>query len=225
MILDDFEAVIKRYPALGDEVVQSAESKRIYYLIRGRNAWHSTWVQHYFPGCMSTRLGDAEADAERKRGNGNVYYITELPALAFQCSKGVFLVTQINTTSPLIGYSPQVVTKAVAEEQILAPNAQNCYLREGSPLGRLAMSFKHDSPFWKRAPPAANSVIRLFAQGISLGRLESFDTHLSIRKSSASGGPKNALCWSIGPGKLEAQYVKALAEDFEIETGTLEEEK
>ncbi len=217
MILGDFEAVIKKHPTIGDEAVQSAESKRIYYLIRGRNAWHSTWVQHYFPGCMSTKLSDAESDAERKRGNGNVFYIKELPALAFQCSKGVFLVTQINTTSPLIGYSPHAVTKGASEGRVLAPNAKNCYLRQGSPLELLDLSFEHDSRFWKRAPPPTNSVIRLFAYGISLDQLGNLDSRLSMRKSSASGGAKNSLCWSIESGKLEAQYVKALAEDFAAE--------
>ena len=51
-------------------------------LIRGRNAWHSTWVQHYLHNStIYTDLESAKAGAELQRERGNVFYIEEIPAL------------------------------------------------------------------------------------------------------------------------------------------------
>jgi len=55
---------------------------RVLDLVRGRNAWHSTWVSHYFSGSeVFTEFVDASDAARNMRRQGSVFYITEYPAL------------------------------------------------------------------------------------------------------------------------------------------------
>jgi len=65
----------------GDQVV-SARSVTVVLLYRGRNAWHSTWVQHYIRKAdLFSSIKDAKLAAEQLRAPGNVFYIKEVPAL------------------------------------------------------------------------------------------------------------------------------------------------
>ena len=70
-----------------DELLLEMEAGIVAYLVRGRNAWHSTWVRHVF---LNTRLfsdvGSAKSGAEPLRQRGNVFYIQETPALLLRGS-------------------------------------------------------------------------------------------------------------------------------------------
>jgi hypothetical protein len=67
---------------LREDQIVSAHSVTATLLYRGRNAWHSTWVQHYIRQAdLFPSIDDAKAGAERLRSPGNVFYIKEVPAL------------------------------------------------------------------------------------------------------------------------------------------------
>ena len=67
----------------------------IRYVYRGRNAWYSTWTTHYFDGCFHDTVESAKQYAESLRAPGNVFYIEEIPALAFLSSDYCGVVAQI----------------------------------------------------------------------------------------------------------------------------------
>jgi hypothetical protein len=79
------------------------QAVQIYYIIDGRNAWWQTWVQRYRQDCMQLSLPESRDVCERKRVQGTVFRITQLPAIAFRTSLHgtALLITQINTNSPL----------------------------------------------------------------------------------------------------------------------------
>ena len=56
---------------------------KIYYVTTGRNAWRSTWIERYYKGCMRYSLESAKSYCEGHRQRGTVFYIRELPSLAF----------------------------------------------------------------------------------------------------------------------------------------------
>src|SRR4051812_25147339 len=70
---------------------------KVFYVSTGRNAWWSTWVTRYSPGCMHGALESAKAFCEERRRQGTIFYIDELPSLAFVASECALVVSEINT--------------------------------------------------------------------------------------------------------------------------------
>lgn len=214
MKLTDFSLALKEHPSIADGKITNISSKKIYYLARGRNAWHSTWVQHYYQGSMATSLQDVERSAERMRERGSVFYISELPTICIESTKGALIVTEINNLTPLVGYSSSALSDDIPDGQELADDAFNNYFVTGAKVELAALSFRHDSRFWKKRPPPHNSVISLFLNQDDIGSLEPLPTTLYRRTSQPSGGSQNYLCWNITPSKIDSAYVSALAAEF-----------
>jgi hypothetical protein len=91
----------RRFPNLAAANIEVVQAGTLFYLFRGRNAWHGTWVQHYTEGSLSTSLAAAQRVAEQWRAQGSVFTIDEHPALICGTSLGTLAVTQINTKRPL----------------------------------------------------------------------------------------------------------------------------
>lgn len=65
-----------------DDLLLEISAVSVVLLIRGRNAWHGTWVRHYLRNStLYTDVESAMAGAESQRGPGNVFYILDIPAL------------------------------------------------------------------------------------------------------------------------------------------------
>lgn len=65
-----------------DDVLVGIDGCTVSVLVRGRNAWHSTWVRHWFRN--SHLFADhhiARRGAEPLRGPGSVFYVRDRPAL------------------------------------------------------------------------------------------------------------------------------------------------
>ena len=82
---------------------------KLYFVTSGRNAWWATWIKRYEEGCMQAKLRSAQQQAERRRTNGSVFYIRELPALFIEKEHALLIVTQINTEHVLGSYRPSGV--------------------------------------------------------------------------------------------------------------------
>jgi hypothetical protein len=136
------------------------EAVNIWYCSYGRNAWNSTWIKRYVPGCMQITEEGAEQRAEYTRNNGNVHYLVEKPALRFVGRHHSLIVTQINTDTPLREYSARPVRGAGLSRQ---RGERDSYFVFGATLGDVAKTFAPNSQFWKVAQPERNSVVRLFA--------------------------------------------------------------
>lgn len=214
MHLEDYKLCCKKKPSIADALACSSRAIKIHYLVRGRNAWNSTWVQHYYSGCMATANSDVELDAEKRRENGSVWSITELPALAIDSESGTLVITQLNSQSPLAGYSAEAVSVNAPPGTQLVEGAKNRYLKPGTSIGLMALSFAHDSRFWKQKPPPDNSVILLYMPAAT-GRFELITDQLFNRRSQPSGGRQNSICWSIIPSGVKSGPVLGLVSDFQ----------
>lgn len=59
----------------------------LYVITRGRNAWHSTWVENYSgPTALVADFASAATLAEKRRKQGNVFYIEQVPGLLLKSS-------------------------------------------------------------------------------------------------------------------------------------------
>lgn len=80
-----------------DRFLWGCRTCRVYYLGFGRNAWHSTWINRYYPGTISFFLGDVQKTAEDNRVQGSQFRIQTRPALVLQLEHQSFVLTTINS--------------------------------------------------------------------------------------------------------------------------------
>jgi hypothetical protein len=81
--------------------LQEIKVVRIAVLHRGRNAWHTTWVEHYLKDAeLFTDVVAAKKGAEVQRRPGNKFYITEVPALMLRSDNFCAVVVDANERSP-----------------------------------------------------------------------------------------------------------------------------
>jgi hypothetical protein len=66
----------------GDDLLLDVAPVTVSVLVRGRNAWYSTWVRHWFHNShVFSDHHSAQSGAEPLRGPGNVFYVNDVPAL------------------------------------------------------------------------------------------------------------------------------------------------
>jgi hypothetical protein len=125
-----------------DEEFEHCSAVILHFVIYGRNAWNTTWVTKYFPGCMNPRFGDAKRTAEKKRVQGSVFYIRQIPALQFINKKLSVIITEINTDSPLRDYCnlPEVLDNRLIDIfeyfSCSRPNSVIKLIRHNEPFGK-----------------------------------------------------------------------------------------
>ena len=145
--------------------LHSVAAKKIFYCFCGRNAWYATWVQIYSPDCMHLTIESAKEHAERKRVQGSVFYIEELPALELDAGPYRIYLTQINSSCPLKEYRCDAVRKHLRFDQNFIGGARDRYLVLGASVERAVLSFNYDSRFWLSEQPPQNSIMFLYTKG------------------------------------------------------------
>lgn len=78
-------------------MVRSVRPVKVFYVSTGRNAWWSTWITRYSHGCMHSTIESAKQYCERRRVQGTVFYIDELPSIGFIAPERALLISEINT--------------------------------------------------------------------------------------------------------------------------------
>ena len=210
MYLDNFTDAITLKPTIRSEIVKSISAKKIYYLVTGRNAWHSTWVKYFYKRCISTECRELEADAETKREAGTVFYIEELPALCLELDSGCFILAEINTHYPLKNYDP--TNFLVMRNQCNYLKELNCLTKQvfvGNNLSAILESIDSND-CWSYSRKN-DSLFKLFLAKKLPSDLEDPTYYYAIRSSSKGGGKKNSLAWLIKTGKISGEYVEKLA--------------
>jgi hypothetical protein len=210
-----FTFIPSRFPGLEKAALEAVSASCLFYLHNGRNAWHSTWVQQYAEGCMHSDERSAKESAERQRTQGSVFYISQIPALLFRTPNGCLAVTEINTTQPLSGYSPDAVLKSSPSGTPLIEGARDCYIEKGAPILGVVRSFDLSSRFWSRRPSPRNSVIVVGTEDPTTAFApvaQSVPT--TIR--SYSNGKNYMLGWNQinRSGKAEPGFISTIAARF-----------
>ena len=122
---------------MNSEEVRGCHLCKVYFFSTGRNAYYSTWSQKYpYESAFHTTLKAAKQHAEQQRVQGAVFYIEELPVLAFPFGSSSLLVTDINTKTEF--------------EDFLRRTPKSCT------VAHIAKYF---------TPPRPNSIQRLFREG------------------------------------------------------------
>lgn len=192
--------------------LDSVISAVLYYVFIGRNAWHSTWVTQYSVGCMHLELGSAKRHAESRRVQGSVFNIRQIPALTLCGSNGLIFVTQINTTTPFSGYSPQAVPDDPPPGYKKMEESTDNYLIKGAPMLGAALSFNWNSRFWIKRPPANNSILLFAAPEVDPSAIEVLNANAELSQYvSFSHGGNYLLGWRSRAISMENSHILSIA--------------
>ena len=164
-------------------MVRSVSVVKIYYVWTGRNAWWSTWSTHYSEGCMHSTFESAKSFCEARRTQGTVFYIDELPSLAFRAPEGALIVSEINTKQFLANFDFDRLTSITTVFPVSTMTLQQMFY-----------AFNASSPLWPENYPRYNSRV-FFASGAD--SLEDIQPTVELTSySSSSSGPNYPLGWT-----------------------------
>lgn len=79
--------MLEKYKSEGMDTVLSIDVGKIYHVVEGRNAWHSTWITQYMPRSFYSSLMAAKEYAETIRKSGSSLTIKENPCLVIRSEK------------------------------------------------------------------------------------------------------------------------------------------
>ena len=206
MYLDEIGDTLALEPLIGNEEIKNIGIKKVFHLMTGRNAWHSTWVRQYYKKCMATESRDLEYEAEKIREAGTTFQIDEIPALCLELNSGCFLATEINTVFPLEHFHPKNFLSRTNQFN------ENSSSKKSQFIGNDLINFieiLRSNECWEMHKNVS-SLFQLFAKGLSLSDLEDATEHYATRISGTSGGKKNSLSWSIKTGKKSGHALEKL---------------
>jgi hypothetical protein len=194
----------RAFPKIRNVGLRSVTSAKLYYLSRKLNAWHSTRVMHYFENCMHTDLESAKAAAEKLRGPGSIFIITEWPAVILESDEGFVAVTEINHRSPLAKLMLKRPRRIEAQESMPTNWPLERAVSTRSTLGKLAEGCLA-SENWKSSPRLKDGIL-IFG---FLGRvqLQVLKTSRLIEWQSSSIGTQYNLEWSDNRAKVGQKSV------------------
>lgn len=203
-----------------DELLLGMEAGTVAYLIRGRNAWHSTWVRHWFLNTHLFRdVANAKHGAESLRQRGNVFYIHEAPALVLRGPARAVVMCDHLETSPFGRFTGM---KPVRRVERWGEWTEGLY--PGVSLRDAVQSFAHDSGLWRGQTKSEYSML--------LGEVRAdfeFAPHAGkyLSLHSVSHGSRYFLGWnpSAAPRKFRADGTENVARAWDTAvSGAIENE-
>mgnify|MGYP001423194962 CR=1 FL=1 len=78
------------------DIVVKASLRSVFYILKGRNAWNSTWIRRYYPDRCALSFEGAANCVERMRVQGSTWSILEIPMILFTGRKLAMAVGDIN---------------------------------------------------------------------------------------------------------------------------------
>ncbi|MCX7197672.1 MAG: hypothetical protein NTW37_06700 [Proteobacteria bacterium] len=165
-------------------LVREVKPVKLHYVTSGRNAWWSTWITRYSPGCMHSTMDSAKQFCESQRVQGTVFYIDELPSIAFIADNRALVVSEINTDSFLKRIDVELLTTITTVFPVSTMT-----------LRQMMYVFRPYSPLWPKDYPRLNSAIVSFSSaGDTMVELHTEEELFSYASSSV--GPSYYLNWS-----------------------------
>lgn len=163
--------------------IQEIKLVTVYFVYKGRNAYHSTWIRRYSDGCLHASIESAKSYCETERTNGTVFTISRLPALAFTAGDKIFAVTEIEVRKNLNEFNFELLTWLTN----LLPLPSLSFLH-------LYHLFKPKSTLWPKDHPKKNSVI-LVTGNFSKDLVACDEAVKFIEYESKPRGTGNRLGW------------------------------
>ena len=188
-------------------LVRSVQATRVYYVWKGRNAWWSTWSTTYSPGCFHLSLASAKAFCEKRRTQGTVFYIDEIPAVAFHSKDRSLYATEINTKDFFKLYD---FAKIGSIAEILPTRTMT--------LKQICVLLAKDSPLWPRNHRWLDRAhLGFFSGDVELESI-TLDTKLLSRQSH-SYGSQYSLGWYERPFACDSSQAIRLSDLFNKNMG------
>ena len=188
-------------------LVRSVKVVKLFYVTTGRNAWWSTWITRYSPGCMHSTMESAKAFCELGRVQGTVFYIDELPSLAFIVPERALVISEINTEA----FLKRLDLKRLTSITTVFPVSSMT-------LRQMTYVFQPQSPLWPAAYPQEDSAILSFCSApATLTEINGSDQLASF--ASSSTGPNYYLNWSTRPFAKDRSLLHKIASSLEGRIG------
>lgn len=144
---------LEKYQHEGADTVKTVEAGKVFHVVEGRNAWHSTWVSRYKPNSFYSSLSSAKSYAESIRKSGSVFTILEKPGLVIRSVKKTTIVVEVNHGKPLAGH---IIDQDF--ENIKDATAAD-YRQRSEFLPDFIKGFMSTSLGWRRKVSANNMII------------------------------------------------------------------
>ena len=180
-------------------LVREVKDVKLHYVTTGSNAWWSTWITRYSPGCMHSTMDSAKAFCEARRVQGTVFYIDELPSIAFIAENCALVVSEINTESFLKRLDAKRLTSITTVFPVSTMT-----------LRQMTYVFRPESPLWPTDYPRRDSAILSFCSASGTLAELSAKEELSSYASSSSG-PTYYLGWSTHPFSKDWSVLHGIA--------------
>jgi len=180
-------------------MVREVKVVRLNYVTTGRNAWWSTWITRYSPGCMHSTLESAKSFYEGCRVQGTVFHIDELPSLAFIAPERSLVISEINTEQ----FLGRLNLARLQDITTVLPVSTMT-------LRQMIYMFRPESPLWPSSYPRKDSAILSFcSQPDTLREVQSSEELSSW--ASNSSGPNYYLSWSRRPFSKDRTVLHGVA--------------
>lgn len=166
------------------------EGCTVSVLVRGRNAWHSTWVRHWFRNShFYSDHRSAQLGAEPLRERGNVFYVRDRPAVVLHGTSSRIVVFDGFDREPFKLFA------GITEDLVSTPVGgyyQGVF--PGSTLREAVDAFRPGSRWWAHGHRSANDVqFASVPDGIMLSGLRATDLRA---RTSYPQGTGYHLGWS-----------------------------
>jgi len=163
---------------------------KVFLLITGRNAWHSTWSTRYSrQRAIFSSFEEAKNVAENIRIQGSQFTIREIPALAFYSLSGIIVICEFHSRPQYSNLKLDRIAEA---------------LRLNNKLVKAIQPFRATSDdFWTKPFPDSDSFIVSVVPLSQKLNLLPEQRDLKSWKSSSSG-PRYYLHWNqVGARQIE----------------------
>ncbi len=180
-------------------------------LVRGRNAWHSTWIMNYTrDAVLFTHVASAKNEAERRRGPGNVFYVYEAPAVVVRATNLDYVVADLHPDNPLGRYRG---CRSANKGGALLPGSRvSDAIRSFGSLG-------YWNGHWSGAMLNEHSIVS--GQVERFERLQQVGGKRLLNFKSFSQGAEWTLGWNARPTRYTRRGVNAVVRAFAGQVGAI----
>lgn len=190
-------------PATVDEdLLLSISTCTIAVLVRGRNAWHGTWVRHWFHNShIFSDEESARRGAEPLRERGSVFYVNERPALLLTGLHSRVVVFDGFRDEPFHGF--QGIGKHVATTSF---GSYSTGVFPGSTMKEAVDAFQPGSSWWHQSPGWEQVRFANVPADFSLSPVKASSY---TRRSSFPQGSGSLLGWDTSETTIELESLRA----------------
>jgi hypothetical protein len=182
-----------------DNPIREVRPVALYFATNNRNAWHSTWISGFESHCMHHTIASAKAYCERRCGQGTVFSIEQMPALAVIGADCTLAITEINTDKILQRLSLKTFGTAI-----------DGLARTSMTVRTMVNMLNPESQLWPVSYPRTNSAILVFSHTPEL-LAELRQGHQLYSWKSRSAGAQYRLGWIQKAFNPCRAYLRAIA--------------